>query len=197
MILGVVECAEHAVAVHVGVAPATAHRLVEVRIVPRRGIDVDPAVLARPILPITDSFRLRREGERLFNWLDDRMSDGPSGQVFRELMSTGADDPVDGRCARGGCPLTQRLTEQLLIEPPRSMFGDLAVMTNTLRSSTWGAGSTALSSGRDHRHRYTTRTRRRLRKHDRQRRRHRFVQASRPPCPRHPEFGSPTSVASR
>ena len=64
------------------------------------------------------------------------MSDGPSGQVFRELMSTGADNPVDGRCARGGCPLTHRLTEQLLIEQPRSMFGDLAVITNTPRSST-------------------------------------------------------------
>jgi dihydrofolate reductase len=33
---------------------------------------------------------LGRDGGRLFNWLDDRMSDGPSGQVFRELMSTGA-----------------------------------------------------------------------------------------------------------
>jgi dihydrofolate reductase len=33
---------------------------------------------------------LGREGGRLFNWLDDRMSDGSSGQVFRELMSTGA-----------------------------------------------------------------------------------------------------------
>jgi dihydrofolate reductase len=31
-----------------------------------------------------------RGGGRLFNWLDDRMSDGPSGQVFRELMATGA-----------------------------------------------------------------------------------------------------------
>jgi hypothetical protein len=29
-------------------------------------------------------------GGRLFNWLDDRMSDGPNGQVFRELMATGA-----------------------------------------------------------------------------------------------------------
>ena len=28
--------------------------------------------------------------QELFNWLDDRMSDGPSGQVFRELMATGA-----------------------------------------------------------------------------------------------------------
>jgi dihydrofolate reductase len=33
---------------------------------------------------------LGRGGGRLFNWLDDRMSDGPSGQVFRELMATGA-----------------------------------------------------------------------------------------------------------
>jgi dihydrofolate reductase len=24
------------------------------------------------------------------NWLDDRMGDGPNGQVFRELMATGA-----------------------------------------------------------------------------------------------------------
>jgi dihydrofolate reductase len=33
---------------------------------------------------------LGRNGGRLFNWLDDRMSTGPSGQVFRELMATGA-----------------------------------------------------------------------------------------------------------
>jgi dihydrofolate reductase len=33
---------------------------------------------------------LGRDGGRLFDWLDDRMSDGPSGQVFRELMATGA-----------------------------------------------------------------------------------------------------------
>jgi dihydrofolate reductase len=38
---------------------------------------------------------LGRSGGRLFNWLDDRMSDGPSGQVFRELMATGA--VVSGR----------------------------------------------------------------------------------------------------
>ena len=30
------------------------------------------------------------DGGRLFNWLDDRMSEGPSGQVFREAMATGA-----------------------------------------------------------------------------------------------------------
>ena len=33
---------------------------------------------------------LGRGGGRLFNWMDDRNSDGPSGQVFRELMATGA-----------------------------------------------------------------------------------------------------------
>jgi len=33
---------------------------------------------------------LGRSGGRLFNWLDDRMSDGPSGRVFREAMATGA-----------------------------------------------------------------------------------------------------------
>jgi dihydrofolate reductase len=33
---------------------------------------------------------LGRDGGRLFNWMDDRMSDGPSGQVFREAMATGA-----------------------------------------------------------------------------------------------------------
>jgi dihydrofolate reductase len=33
---------------------------------------------------------LGRDGGRLFNWLNDRKSDGPSGQVFRELMETGA-----------------------------------------------------------------------------------------------------------
>lgn len=33
---------------------------------------------------------LGRDGFRLFNWLDDRMSDGPNGQVFREAMATGA-----------------------------------------------------------------------------------------------------------
>lgn len=31
-----------------------------------------------------------RNGGRLFNWLDDRMSPGPNGQVFGELMVTGA-----------------------------------------------------------------------------------------------------------
>jgi dihydrofolate reductase len=31
-----------------------------------------------------------RGGFRLFNWLDDRNSDGPSGQVYQEAMSTGA-----------------------------------------------------------------------------------------------------------
>ncbi|WIV55184.1 dihydrofolate reductase family protein [Amycolatopsis nalaikhensis] len=29
-------------------------------------------------------------GGRLFNWLDDRHGDGPSGQVFREALATGA-----------------------------------------------------------------------------------------------------------
>ncbi|HEY9244335.1 MAG TPA: dihydrofolate reductase family protein [Streptosporangiaceae bacterium] len=33
---------------------------------------------------------LGQDGFRLFNWLDDRMSDGPNGQVFREAMATGA-----------------------------------------------------------------------------------------------------------
>jgi dihydrofolate reductase len=33
---------------------------------------------------------LGRDGGRLFNWQDDRMSDGPNGQVFREAMATGA-----------------------------------------------------------------------------------------------------------
>ncbi len=33
---------------------------------------------------------LGQDGFRLFNWLDDRMSDGPSGQVFREALATGA-----------------------------------------------------------------------------------------------------------
>lgn len=33
---------------------------------------------------------LGRGGGRLFNWLDDRMGDGPSGQVYREALSTGA-----------------------------------------------------------------------------------------------------------
>jgi dihydrofolate reductase len=33
---------------------------------------------------------LGRGGGRLFNWLDDRMSDGPNGQVFSEAMATGA-----------------------------------------------------------------------------------------------------------
>ena len=31
-----------------------------------------------------------RGGFRLFNWLDDRKSDGPSGQVYREAQATGA-----------------------------------------------------------------------------------------------------------
>jgi len=33
---------------------------------------------------------LGRNGGRLFNWLDDRMSRGPNGQVFGEAMATGA-----------------------------------------------------------------------------------------------------------
>lgn len=33
---------------------------------------------------------LGRGGGRLFNWLDDRESDGPSGQVYREAQATGA-----------------------------------------------------------------------------------------------------------
>jgi dihydrofolate reductase len=33
---------------------------------------------------------LGRGGFRLFNWLDDRESDGPSGTVYREAMATGA-----------------------------------------------------------------------------------------------------------
>ncbi|MGH3120155.1 MAG: dihydrofolate reductase family protein [Streptosporangiaceae bacterium] len=33
---------------------------------------------------------LGRNGGRLFNWLDDRMSPGTNGQVFRELLATGA-----------------------------------------------------------------------------------------------------------
>ena len=33
---------------------------------------------------------LGHDGGRLHNWGDDRLSDGPSGQVFRELMATGA-----------------------------------------------------------------------------------------------------------
>ncbi|SDK21699.1 dihydrofolate reductase family protein [Streptomyces indicus] len=33
---------------------------------------------------------LGRGGGRLFNWLDDRNSDGPSGQVYREALATGA-----------------------------------------------------------------------------------------------------------
>lgn len=33
---------------------------------------------------------LGRDGGRLFNWLDDRESDGPNGQVYREALATGA-----------------------------------------------------------------------------------------------------------
>ncbi|MBF6170046.1 dihydrofolate reductase family protein [Nocardia blacklockiae] len=33
---------------------------------------------------------LGRGGGRLFNWLDDRESEGPSGQVYREALGTGA-----------------------------------------------------------------------------------------------------------
>lgn len=33
---------------------------------------------------------LGRDGGRLFNWLDDRESDGPSGQIYREALATGA-----------------------------------------------------------------------------------------------------------
>ncbi len=37
-----------------------------------------------------DGQALGRDGGRLFNWLDDRMSDGTNGQVYREAMATGA-----------------------------------------------------------------------------------------------------------
>src|SRR5882757_6878458 len=33
---------------------------------------------------------LGRAGGRLFNWLDDRESAGPSGEVYREALATGA-----------------------------------------------------------------------------------------------------------
>ena len=33
---------------------------------------------------------LGRGGGRLLGWLDDRESDGPSGQVYREALATGA-----------------------------------------------------------------------------------------------------------
>ncbi|RZS32381.1 dihydrofolate reductase [Herbihabitans rhizosphaerae] len=33
---------------------------------------------------------LGRDGGRLFNWLDDRMSEGINGQVYAEAMATGA-----------------------------------------------------------------------------------------------------------
>jgi dihydrofolate reductase len=33
---------------------------------------------------------LGRGGGRLFNWLDDRFGEGPSGQVYSEAMATGA-----------------------------------------------------------------------------------------------------------
>jgi dihydrofolate reductase len=33
---------------------------------------------------------LGRDGGRLFNWLDDRMSPGPNGQVYAEATATGA-----------------------------------------------------------------------------------------------------------
>jgi dihydrofolate reductase len=33
---------------------------------------------------------LGRDGGRLFNWLDDRMGDGPNGQVYREALATRA-----------------------------------------------------------------------------------------------------------
>jgi dihydrofolate reductase len=33
---------------------------------------------------------LGRDGGRLFNWLDDRMSPGTNGDVYREMLATGA-----------------------------------------------------------------------------------------------------------
>ncbi|WP_129665078.1 dihydrofolate reductase family protein [Phytoactinopolyspora endophytica] len=33
---------------------------------------------------------LGRHGGRVFNWLDDRNSNGPNGQVYREVLATGA-----------------------------------------------------------------------------------------------------------
>jgi hypothetical protein len=56
---------------------------------------------------------LGRHGGRLFNWLDDRTSTGPSGQVFRELMATGPD--------RGTAHLRTR--RSLARRPPRPRTG--------------------------------------------------------------------------
>jgi dihydrofolate reductase len=53
---------------------------------------------------------LGRNGGRLFNWLDDRMSTGPNGQVFRELMATGA--VISGR-------RSFELARSLARRPPR------------------------------------------------------------------------------
>ena len=46
---------------------------------------------------------LGRDGGRVMNWGNHRMSDGPDGQVFREAMATGAviSGEADFRADRG------------------------------------------------------------------------------------------------
>jgi dihydrofolate reductase len=124
VIFGLVEGAEHPVAVHVKLTPVPADQVVEIlhgKITvplrapvsfPVRHVCMDDNDHAegsaeRMNAPIRlymtmslDGFiagpddragqELGRDGGRLFNWMDDRMSGGPNGQVFREAMATGA-----------------------------------------------------------------------------------------------------------
>jgi len=69
---------------------------------------------------------LGRDGGRLFNWLDDRLSDGPSGQVFREAMAIGA--VISGRRTFELAGLLDELeihVVPVLLGEGRPLFGSL------------------------------------------------------------------------
>ena len=63
---------------------------------------------------------LGRDGGRLFNWLDDRESDGPSGQVYREIGRDRRGDlaPADVRTRRTLAGRPSRRRADLRPHPP-------------------------------------------------------------------------------
>jgi len=68
--------------------PGRHEEVVDQAVIPAHSIPpIEPAPRAVYTAPETAP-RLGDDGGRPFNWLDDRMSTGPSGQVFRELMAT-------------------------------------------------------------------------------------------------------------
>lgn len=92
-------------------------------------------------------------GGRLFNWLDDRESAGPSGQVYAELMATGA--VISGRRTfelanrwngdhHGGVPvfvLTHRVDAED-VPPGRTRF--VTVVEDCVREARAAAGDRAV-----------------------------------------------------